>query len=628
MAITIATRDGPGPRAASASRAGSARARAFKAAQRHSGLVRALRVLLPLTAGLVLVAFSVYVAAAWHLQSSKVTISGIKITADDLSMQDPTFTDATSDGRYEVRAKRAVFAFSRQNAPIKLIEISGELHQKGGGITKLKSKNGIYDKAKGELELLDGIEIDGSNGLIARLVRATIFTKESKVVSQHPVSAMTPTGSVEAQALTMHTKTRLAQFRGAVSVRLVASAQTAGIGGDKGKPVDVRSEELDVDDAQKTAHFRGKVVALQGDTMLQAPYLMVKYEGKAAAALEAKPKAQDGKAGPKEGTRVSFLWVRNGAEITAGNDRRITSELVDFDVAADTAKFEGKVIAVQDKNVLKGERLTVDRKGGTSRLEAEDGGRIFATFYQPAGAQGQRSKTRPAAELLGAMGGSFKNDPNAPMEIEADTLDVNDAAKKAVFKGDVKARQGDMLLLASELTAFFAGSTGLGLATAADDAGAKAKGADKSEIVRLEARKDVLLTAKDGQTAGANAATFDVKANTALLVGDVLVTKPTADPKDPQKQKANVLEAPRLKIDLTTGIYWMESDPAGPAKEPKGETPPKGSESDPAPSPPASTKAEGRTCPPGRVCGLLYPPTRDKALDSLKKKKAPPPDAQ
>ncbi len=346
-----------------------------------------------------------------------------------------------------------------------------------------------------------------------------------------------------------------------------------------------------------------------------------------------KPKTPDGKAGPQEGARVTFLWVRNGAEITAGNDRRITSELVDFDVAADTALFQGKVVAVQDKNVLKGERLLVDRKGGTSRLEPADGERITATFHQPSGAQGQRTKAKPAAEVLGGFAGSFKNDPNAPMEIEADTLDVHDAAKKAIFKGNVRARQGDMLLLTSELTAFFVGSTGLGLglATAADDAGQKAKGQDNSQIVRLEAKNEVFLTSKDGETAAAKSATFDVKNNTALLVGDVLVTKPGSDPKNPEKLRTNVLEAPRLKIDLTTGIYWMESDPSGKARAPVAPTQdPKGgglSASPPATSSSDTTKAEGRTCAPGMVCGLIYPPTKDKALDGLKKK-APGLDAR
>jgi lipopolysaccharide transport protein LptA len=318
--------------------------------------------------------------------------------------------------------------------------------------------------------------------------------------------------------------------------------------------------------------------------------------------------------------------ARDGVVIRAANDRRITSEQADFDVAADTALFQGKVVATKEKNVLKGERLYVDRKAGRSRLETPgDGGRIAATFYQAAGSQKQRPRPQPAAEALQTIGGSFKNDPDAPMEVEADTLDVLDTAKKAVFKGKVRARQGDMLLRTSELTAFYSGSTGLGLPTTANDAGAKGKGADEGQLVRLEASNDVLLTSKDGQTASAKSATFDVKANTALLVGDVFVTKPGNDPRDPQKQKITVLEAPRLKIDLTTGVYWMEANPSSAmAPPPHAEKGPKGpalSSSSPATAPDGTTRAEGRPCAPGKVCGLIYPnQVRDKALDALKKK--------
>ena len=618
MAIAIATRDGPGPRTpASIARVG-ARARAFAAAQRHSRLVGLLRIALPVAAGGIFCAFALYVAAKWHLEAGKFKVGGVEITADDLTMKDPTFFDVTSDGRYEVRARRAVVAFG-QNAPVKLIDVSGELYQTGGTTTKLKAKHGLYEKSKGELELFDGIEIDGTNGLIARLSRAMIYAKQSKVVSEHPVSAIMPTGSVQALAMTLHTKSRLAEFRGEVSVRLVPSAQNTGIGGDARQPVDVRSEQLDVDDAQQTAHFRGKVVAIQGETMLQAPRLTVKYEGKAAATLASAPKAPAG----QDGTRVTLLAARDGVEIAAGNDRRITSEQADFDVAADTALFQGKVVATQEKNVVKGERLFVDRKAGTTRLETPGGGgRIAATFHQAAGSQAQRKKPPPAAEAFQTIGGSFKNDPDAPMEVEADTLDVLETAKKAVFKGDVRARQGEMLLLASELTAFFSGTTGLGLATAADDTGAKAKGQDKGQIVRLVARDKVLLTSKDGQTASAKSATFDVKANTALLVGEVFVTKPGNDPRDPQKQRITVLEAPRLKIDLTTGVYWMESDPSiAVAPPPHATKGPAISSSPPATSSDGTTKAEGRACAPGKVCGLIYPnQVKDKALDRLKKK--------
>jgi lipopolysaccharide export system protein LptA len=610
MAITMDIRDGPGQRpAASIGRIGE-RAKVFAAAQRHSRVVRLLRIAFPLAAGGTLAVYLLTVAASWHLNHGRFKVSGVEITADDLTMKDPTFFDVTKDGRYEVRAKRAVVAFNR-NAPAKLIDVSGDLVQTSGTTTKLKAKHGLFDNAKGELELFDGIEIDGSNGLAARLSRAMFYSKEGKIVSAHPVSAVMPTGSVNASAMTMNTKTKLVQFRGAVAVRLVPTAQTTGIG-DARQPVDVNSEELDVDDAQKTAHFRGKVVAIQGDTMLQAPYLMIKYEGKASAALASGAKGAAG----QEGGRVTFLWVRNGVEITAGNDRRITSEAADFDVVADTALFVGQVVVTQEKNVLKGARLFVDRKAGKSRLEPPgEGGRIAATFYQSAGAQAQRPKSQPAADAVQqTMLGSFKADPNVPMQVEANALDVHEASKKAIFTGNVMAKQGDMLLRTAELTAFYSGQTGLGPAAA--DAPDKAKGQDKGQVVRLEARHGVVITSKDDQTATAKWANFDVKTNTALLGGGVTVTKPGSI--DPLKR--NMAEGPLLKIDLTTGEYRFESD-AGPAAQPPLPKGPAMSASPPAGSSADAGKAEGRTCPPGKQCLLLYPDqAKNKALDLIKKK--------
>jgi len=624
MAITMDARVAhrPGP----AARIGE-RARAFAAAQRHSRLVRLLRVALPLAAGAILVVYLLVVTARLLLDHGRLKVGGVVITADDLTMKDPSFFDYTKDGRYEVRAKRAVVAFN-QNTPIKLIDVSGDLVQSSGVTTTLKSKHGLYDNAKGRLELFDGIEIDGSDGLVVRLSRATIHSKEGKVVSVDPVSALTPTGSVKASAVTMDTKARLTQFRGAVAVRLLPSAQAKGIGGDARQPVDVRSEELDVDDTQKTAHFRGKVVAIQGDSMLQAPYLMIKYEGKASAAVASGPPPGPKGAAGQEGGRVTFLWARNGVEVTAGNDRRITSELADFDVVADTALFAGGVVATQDKNVLKGERLLVDRKAGKTRLEPGEGGRVAATFYQSAtGAQVQRQKTGSTKDAVqGAIFGSFKSDPNSPMDVEANTLDVIEASNKAIFRGNVIAKQGDLLLQTAELTAINSGQGGLGLASAADDAATKSKGQDKGQIVRLEARNTVIITSKDGQSATAKWADFDVKANTALLGGGVTVSKRTDDP-----LKTDVIRGDRLKINLTTGVYQVESEAQAilvpPKTPPPGGKQPETSSSPPADAPP-SPKDRVEACPPGRQCVLLYPKqVKDKALDLLKKK-APKADAQ
>ena len=607
MAITFDTRDAPdaGRTGARMNAVANDRTRAFLVARRHSRLVRLLRVALPLAAAGILAAYALVLTVSWQFGAGRLRVGAIQVTADDLSMKDPTYFGVNKDGgRYKVEAKRAIVALN-QNAPIKLIDVTGELVQTSA-VTKLKAKHGLFDNPKNELELFDGIEIEGTNGLSARLSRAMIYSKANKIVSNDPVVATTPTGSVQASAMTMNTKTRAVEFRGAVAARLVPGAQgPVALGKDPRQPVDIYAEELDIDDAQKTAHFRGKVVATQGETILKTPYLFVKYEGKGAAGM---PSATP-PAGDKGGTRVTFLWARNGVEVTAGSDRRITSDLADFDATAESALFVGKVHITQEKNVLDGERLFVDRKTGKSRLEtpAEGGkaaGRITALFYQSEKA-GAQAKTKSAGESpQAAMFGSFKSDPNAPMEIEADTLDVHDASKRAVFNGEVWAQQGGMVIRAAELTAVYTGQSGLGLTAAAtEDKGTKAGAA---QIVRVEAKRKVLITSKDGQSASADWANFEVKANTALLGGGVVVMR-----------GKDMAEGPRLKIDLTTGMYRFELEDgaaAAAARQPAE-----------APAVPATSSSppeapDARTCPPGKQCMLFYPKeAKDKAKALLKK---------
>src|SRR6185295_12299995 len=140
--------------------------------------------------------------------------------------------------------------------------------------------------------------------------------------------------------------------------------------------------------------------AVQGDSTLKAPELHITYEGKAAVEqLTGAAPQQSG-----EGSRLSRLVAKSGTVVTIGTDRRVTSEEADFDAKADTALFTGNVVVNQQKNVLLGKRLFIDRKAGTSRLEApaeggQPAGRIAATFYQgdqKTGAQAKQ-KSSPAA---------------------------------------------------------------------------------------------------------------------------------------------------------------------------------------------------------------------------------------
>ena len=571
------------------------RTRAFRLARRHSLLVKLLRLLLPIGAVSLGLFYALTLSVSWQLGPGRLKVEKVQVNPDDLTMKNPTYFGLTKDGgRYEVRAKKAILEFAK-DAPIKLVDVDGDLLQANDVTTKLKAKHGLLDNAKAELELYDGIEIDASNGMKARLSRATVYNKESRIVSKHPVDLWLPTGSVKGASMTLRTDTREATFVGNVKAHLVAAeqpgqaaAQPSPFGRDAKDPVDVSADQLYVNDNDKTALFMGKVVAQQGTSTLKTPELHITYEGKAAVEQLTGAASPE----PAQGSQLSRLVAKNGSVLTMGADRRVSSNLAEFDAKADTALFSGDVIVHQQKNVLHGARLFIDRKAGTSRMEspAEDGqpaGRIAATFYQESdgkpGAPAKRKAPTAPNPQDGVMG-SFKLDPAAPMDIEADTLDVYDGEKRAVFHGNVKSKQGDFLVRTVELVAFYSGQTGL-LATTGEEANRP-----PSQLTRVECKQKVLIISKEGQSATGDWAIFDTKANTVLLGDDVTVSR-----------GKDVAQGPRLKIDLNTGMYRfeLEHEPAVAQAAPAVI-------SSPPLTAPAANPAE-RPCAPGRQCLLVYP---------------------
>jgi len=603
MAIMMGARAAPMGRAPRVAPDAAERARAFRRARRHSLLVKLLRLALPIGAASVVALYGLRLGDSWQVGPGRLKVDAVVVTADDLTMKNPTYFGLTKDGgRYEVRAKKAILEFAKE-APIKLIDIDGNLLT-NDTTTNLKAKRGVLDNAKGELELYDGIEIDASNGMKARLSRAMVYNQEHRVVSNHPVDLSLPTGNVTGASMTMRTDTREATFVGAVKAHLVAAGQLgqalpakSASGRDATEPVDVTADQLYVNDTDKTALFVGKVVAVQGDATLKTPELHVTYEGQAAVEQLTGAASQQSTGG----SHLSRLVAKNGSDLTMGTERRVLSNRAEFDAKADTALFLRDVVVHQQKNVLQGARLFVDRKAGTSRLEtpAQDGqpaGRIAATFYQESdGKAGAHAKRKPASPTAQEdIMGPFKLDPNAPMDIEADTLDVNDAEKRAVFHGNVKSKQGDFVVRTVELIAFYAGQTSL-MPTHGEDTGTKAP----LLLSRVECRQKVLITSKDGQSATGDWAIFDTKANTVLLGDDVTVSR-----------GKDVARGPRLKIDLTSGMYRfeLEQEPAvAPAAPAVIATPPL--------TAPAANPAE-RACAPGRQCLLVYP---KDAMDKAKK---------
>lgn len=121
--------------------------------------------------------------------------------------------------------------------------------------------------------------------------------------------------------------------------------------------------------------------------------------------------------------------------------------------------------------------------------------------------------------------GGLSADPNAPVEITADTLNVDQDSGTATFTGNVLIGQGDLRLSAGSVEVIYAAETG--------------------DIARLLARGGVTFVTAT-EAAEARTADYDLQSGLLTLEGDVLLT-----------QGASALSAGRMVINLTAGTAEM-----------------------------------------------------------------------
>jgi len=136
----------------------------------------------------------------------------------------------------------------------------------------------------------------------------------------------------------------------------------------------------------------------------------------------------------------------------------------------------------------------------------------------------------------------FSQNRDEPVKIRAATLELREKDKMATFTGDVYVLQGDTEMRCKQLVVFYEEETGTPRTVKAADPG---PGGDR-QIRRIEAKGNVVVVQKD-QNATGDAATFNMRENTATLVGNVVVTRGT-----------DVLRGQRLVVDLTSGVSKMD----------------------------------------------------------------------
>lgn len=152
-----------------------------------------------------------------------------------------------------------------------------------------------------------------------------------------------------------------------------------------------------------------------------------------------------------------------------------------------------------------------------------------------AAALGFVAPSHPAAAQSG-------HDSAQPVQINADSLEVQQDKKIAVFKGNVDATQGDLRLKTDLLRVFYS------------EGGQKKAGAGpggNTSITRLEADGHVFVSRPD-QTGKGDRGVYDLEQRTIVLEGNVVLT-----------DRENVVKGTRATMDLNTRQSTVQSGPAG-----------------------------------------------------------------
>ena len=123
-------------------------------------------------------------------------------------------------------------------------------------------------------------------------------------------------------------------------------------------------------------------------------------------------------------------------------------------------------------------------------------------------------------------------DPSKDVDIEADSMEVLDAAKKAIFTGRVNATRGGTTMTSERMEVSYASAP-------------SANTTNKAEVTMLNASGGVTINT-GRQVITGKAALLDVKGNVLTVTGSVTV-----------KDGATVVRGEKLRIDLNTKVSSM-----------------------------------------------------------------------
>ncbi|TMJ82546.1 MAG: LPS export ABC transporter periplasmic protein LptC, partial [Alphaproteobacteria bacterium] len=205
--------------------------RAFRAAVRHSRHVRVLRLAIPITAAVVVVAaaaFSFLFKPLRMLTSMPVDIGSMVVSGTKIMMHQPRLSGVTRDNRkYDMVAQAAAQDVTKPDM-VELQGVHATMEMRDKVSFETTANGGLYNTKTEHLTLNQNVVVTSSSGYQAFLNEAVVDVRASKIVSEKPVEVKTATWTITANRMEVTESGDLVRFDHGVFVTLLLDSTTSG----------------------------------------------------------------------------------------------------------------------------------------------------------------------------------------------------------------------------------------------------------------------------------------------------------------------------------------------------------------------------------------------------------------
>jgi lipopolysaccharide export system protein LptC len=198
-------------------------ARAFRAARRHSRVVRILRVALPFAVVLVFAGITLmtYFNPLRGLSGLPASVGDLVVHGSKITMEQPKLSGFTRDARaYNLTADSAAQDLTKPDI-MELSNIRAQVEMKDKSDMHMSALQGTYNSKSEMLQLNSDILLSSSNGYTGRLSEATVDIKKGDVWSEHPVRLNMMQGTLDAKRMKITESGDLISFDGGVNMTLM-----------------------------------------------------------------------------------------------------------------------------------------------------------------------------------------------------------------------------------------------------------------------------------------------------------------------------------------------------------------------------------------------------------------------